>query len=410
MNDTSVTATPIDALFGVAALSRALLDRDPLLHIHDALQARLRRDPNDACALQDLSIIQQLLGNGEGRRRLQQEALRRRRLYSVAAPLRVDAPRLLAIVTPGDFMSNTPLEFLVEDGAVALDLMFLSAGDDFPAELPEHDVTFVAIAEGDHTRPVLARIEMMAAHWPQPLLNAPAAIARLTRDGAWRLLADAPGLVYPFNAAAQRGELEAVARGETSITTLMGGAIWPIIARPRGAHAGDGLEKLDSIEALADFLARNDEAQFYLARFVDYRSADGLYRKYRIVFIDGIPYAAHLAISRNWMIHYLNADMHEDRHRAEEARFFAEFENGFAHRHTMPLAELSRRVGLDYFVVDCGETSDGRLLMFEIGAAMIVHALDSDEAFPYKKPQMRKVCAAFAAMVRRRAQTATRAA
>ena len=100
------------------------------------------------------------------------------------------------------------------------------------------------------------------------------------------------------------------------------------------------------------------------------------------LFIGDAPYAAHLAISGDWMIHYLNAQMHEERHRAEEALFFERFDDDFAARHRAALTEVARRMQLDDFAIDCGETPDGRLLLFEVGTAMIVHSLHWSKRFP----------------------------
>ena len=103
-----------------------------------------------------------------------------------------------------------------------------------------------------------------------------------------------------------------------------------------------------------------------------------------------------MGISDNWMIHYLNAGMHESAEkRAEEARFMQEFDIDFARRHETAFRALAERIGLEYFGIDCGETTDGKLLIFDTDVAMIVHAMDSVELFPYKRPQMRKVFDAF---------------
>src|SRR5262249_4382159 len=113
-------------------------------------------------------------------------------------------------------------------------------------------------------------------------------------------------------------------------------------------------------------------------------------------------FACHMAISDHWIIHYLNAGMREsEAKRAEEARFMAEFEHDFARRHAGALRAICERVGLDYFAVDCGETADGRLLLFEADVAMIVHSMDPPDLFPYKLPQMQKVRDAFRAMLRK---------
>jgi hypothetical protein len=111
-----------------------------------------------------------------------------------------------------------------------------------------------------------------------------------------------------------------------------------------------------------------------------------------------------MAISRDWMIHYLNADMFDNEaNRAEEARFMASFDEQFATRHADALAEVHRRTDLDYVLLDCSETRDGKLLIFEVGTAMIVHMLDPAAVFPYKPPQMEKIFEAFERMLRRKA-------
>src|SRR6185436_15896363 len=116
------------------------------------------------------------------------------------------------------------------------------------------------------------------------------------------------------------------------------------------------------------------------APFVDYRSADGLFRKYRIVLIDGRAYASHMAISSDWMIHYLNAGMMEsEEKRTEEARFMADFDRGFATQHSEALRAIAERFALDYIPFDCGETPDGKLLVFESWTNMVVHSMDSPD-------------------------------
>jgi hypothetical protein len=98
------------------------------------------------------------------------------------------------------------------------------------------------------------------------------------------------------------------------------------------------------------------------------------------------------------MVHYLSAGMAGDAgKRAEEARFMASFDTDFAARHQAAFASLHRRTELDYFAIDCAELPDGRLLLFEADVAMIVHDLDSESLYPYKKPAMARLFAAFQA-------------
>jgi hypothetical protein len=89
--------------------------------------------------------------------------------------------------------------------------------------------------------------------------------------------------------------------------------------------------------------------------------------------------------------------------RLEEETFMRTFDIGFAQRHRTALAGMIDRIGLDYFTVDCAETKDGSLLIFEADNTALVHNMDPPEIFPYKASQIRKVFDAFAAMLCRRA-------
>jgi glutathione synthase/RimK-type ligase-like ATP-grasp enzyme len=180
---------------------------------------------------------------------------------------------------------------------------------------------------------------------------------------------------------------------------------FPIIIRPRGSHAGAGLARIDDDGALGRYLAQRTEQEFFVARFVDYAGDDGLYRKYRIVFVDGRAYACHMAIADRWDIWYLNAGMaFSESKRREEADFMRDFDGGFAVRHQRAFAALIDRIGLDYFTLDCAENRRGELLVFEADNTAVVHNMDSPELFPYKAPQMRAIFEAFASMLYRRAR------
>jgi len=123
------------------------------------------------------------------------------------------------------------------------------------------------------------------------------------------------------------------------------------------------------------------------------------------VIVDGKAYACHMAIAEEWKVWYLNADMAVSvPHRLEEALFMESFDLDFAARHAAALTEMSARIGLDYVAIDCAETRNGSLLIFEADNTAIVHDMDPPDIFPYKAPQMRKVFDAFVAMLDRRAR------
>jgi hypothetical protein len=123
-----------------------------------------------------------------------------------------------------------------------------------------------------------------------------------------------------------------------------------------------------------------------------------------VVLVDGVPFASHMGVSAHWMIHYLNAGMVESAEkRAEEAAFMRDFDTGFAHRQRVGLRSVHERFGLEYLVIDCAETSDGALFVFEVDAGAVVHSMDPVDMFAYKVPAMQKVFDAFHALLRRKA-------
>ena len=168
--------------------------------------------------------------------------------------------------------------------------------------------------------------------------------------------------------------------------------LYPCLIRPRSSHAGAGLSRIQTPAELADYLRFSFERHFFITAFEDYSGKDGLYRKSRIAFIDRQPFLCHMAISGKWMVHYLNAGMTElAEKRAEEAHAMENFDNDFACRHAAAFNALHDRLGFDYYSIDCAETKDGRLLVFEADSAAIIHLMDPADMFPYKQIQMQKV-------------------
>ncbi len=371
------------------------VDLAPLIQARlDALGAGRGEAPE----LLELGLLFQLAGEREKALLCQTAALAACRLYRHPAP-GAPALRLLALVTAGDLMTNTPFELMVEGRPVAVSKLYLDADQPWPETVPDHDLAIMAVSESDEAAPLLEQLKAIEGRWPRPIVNAASKVLALGRDRLPALLKGAAEVTMPPTARVPRAGLEAVADGGEIAAVLEDGGL-PIIIRPVGSHAGKALERIEHRAGLAAYLAQAPDAVFYVSRFIDYASADGLFRKYRIALFGGRPFLCHMAISGHWMVHYLNAGMAESAEkRAEEAEAMAGFDHGFALRHAAGLKSLTERIGLDYFAIDCAEARDGSLLIFEADVAMIVHDLDPAELYPYKKPQMRKVFDAFEAFL-----------
>ncbi len=399
-------------IVGMGALYKLVDGGMPLGKIIEIVSRQARLHPQHAGMRIDLATLHFMAGSSMRAEAVatRAEALARHRVYRVVGESGAPDPsrlrlRLLAFVSGEAPRNFLPIDFILNGSEVRLDLLYVLPGEPLPASVPDHDVAMVAVGESEANQETLRQLIPLAAAWPRPVVNDPARIALLSRDRVGGLLAGAGGLAVPPTARISREEALRLAQGSASPAEFLPGERFPVLIRPLSSHFGRHLQKIDAPEELPPYLEGCDAQAFFLSPFVDYRSPDGLYRKYRIAFIRGRPFLCHLALSTHWMIHYANAGMAGSAEkRAEEEGAMRDFDDGFALRHAAAFEELHSRIGLDYFGIDCGETADGRLLLFEVETAMAIHAHDPVEIFPYKQAAMRRIFAAFIGML---AATAT---
>ena len=328
------------------------------------------------------------LGQTEFALDMQDRALRQRSIYRMAGTV-APSIRLLALMGPGNMLDNTPFEFLLDLSDIRLDLLFCEPEQPLPDAIPDHDVAVVAVGESDKNLPLLQHLGHCLTHWPRPVLNPPQHIMHCARDTSWQLLHDIPGVQMPHTQRLQRAQIKDLR--------------YPVTIRPVGTQGGQGLTRLNTQGNLDAYLALHPDAWLYVADYVDYRSADGMFRKWRIVLIDGCPYVCHIAIANHWMVHYHSANMQLSvQKRDEEARLMAGFDLDFAVRHGAAFRAIAQQMGLDYAVIDCAQAHDGRLLVFEVDSRGWIHATDPVDIFAYKPAVMQKAFDAFRTMLLRR--------
>lgn len=383
---------------GLAPFLRLSIHGADLREIARELLEKAGQDQDNPALWMNLSTAFCAIGERRLGLSMQAQALDMRRIYTLPARHPPARLRLLVLLAAGDLAENTPIDCLLENSD-DIDLIYAYATPDvpLPAGLPDHDVLLLALSDTAATRPILDALETALKDWPRPLINTPRAIRNTERNRASVLLGDAPGVLMPPTVPAAREDLAAIAAGAARIGECFPGCAFPVILRPVGSQAGRDLDRIDHAEALSAYLARVPDPDFYLSPFIDYSGPDGRFRKYRVALVAGRPHASHMGISSHWMIHYLNAGMYEDAAKRAEERAFMEGFDDFSRRHAAALEAVYRRMGLDYLCIDCAETRDGRLLIFEADHAMVVHAMDPEDLFPYKQTHMLQVRRAFEA-------------
>ena len=122
-------------------------------------------------------------------------------------------------------------------------------------------------------------------------------------------LAACPGVIAPGITTLPRS---------TILTT--GGLKFPLLLRSPGFHTGRHFIRVRTREELARAIATLPEGELLAIEYLDARGPDGMARKYRVMFIDGVCYPLHLAISPDWKVHYFTAAMADNAaYRQEEA-------------------------------------------------------------------------------------------
>lgn len=315
---------------------------------------------------------------------MQVKAFQYRKLYRLTDPTTV-AIKLLVLSGPGGMENNAPIDFIVQNKNIRLDVLFITLDNDSFTEIPDHDVAFIAIGESTPHLPILEKISQLLTHWPKPYINPIDRLYLCRRDRLPKLLINHPNILIPPCLRISREGLENMAIDQ------------PLTIRPIDTHGGLGLEKIGSREELNLYLSQYQETQaFYVSHYVDYQSKDGKFRKYRIALIDKKPYICHLAISDDWIVKYLAAGMHEDStKRAEEQWVMEHFAEDFAVLHHDALFTIAEVLDLEYIIIDCAQTADGKLLLFEADGGAWIHATDPPDIFPYKAAIMQKAFDAF---------------
>jgi len=419
----SVAATN-HQLIGLAKLTTLAFKGEDLTPVVEQLSTRILHHPDDAGARMDLATIHFLLQKPQSALQWQQIAMDMQTHYTLSSNPIEPALRMLVLMGAGNLMDNLPVEFLLEGSAISMDLHFMQSGHAIPQNLNDYDLLLIAVGESDRNAALLQQLAAQLQDCPIAVINRPEHIIQTSREAAASLLQQETSLEMPMSVRLNRQQLKQLAASEplkktdqsiphgddkndceTGIAQHLPGQDFPIIVRPVESHGGHGLVRLDQAADTMAYLSEQQEALFYVSRFVNYASPDGLFRKYRIVLIAGTPFLCHLAISSHWLVHYLNAGMIDNADKcAEEADCMANFDQTFARKHQQAFTAMYEHLQLEYLIIDCAECNDGRLLVFEVDTSAIVHAMDPVSLFPYKRPQMHKIFRAFQQMLMRLAK------
>jgi len=364
-------------------------------------RAALRLDPGLVTAHQNLASILELDGRKAEAQYHRSQAYGRQSLFIDGAA----APRRTVLILCAAATGNVPLDYLlplhstrrlkwVVEYATEEQfdrLLHRRPGD--PDNL-EYDLVFNAIGDQDVTERSHIAVQRFLHACRRPVFNLPAAVSRTTRDAIPEVLRGIEQVMLPRTARLRPSQHGGVARA-----VLYSGLRPPMLLRPLASHGGHGLRRVETTLELPAWAQQQDS---YASAFHDFQSSDGYYRKYRVIFVDRRPFPYHLAISRHWQVHYATADMLDHAwKREEELRFLQDPQTVLGEAAMRALSTIGNRLDLDFCGIDFGLLPDGRILVFEANATMLVHLEEFHACLATKNPYVQRILDAFDTMLTR---------
>ena len=366
-----------------AMLGNAYTREGRYLEAIDAYERALAIDPHFAAAHLAIAELASMLHDEEPDALHRKRALALQRVYLDPLPVGDRLP-LVMLLRDVPYSVNMPLDVLVDRTRVALHKVYMEG----EVEIPPHAAAICAFGYAYDALGAIDRATSIAGALAHPIINVPARLLATAREALPQTLASIDGV-------------RACASTAYSARDLTHAAL-PALVRPRDTHAGRGLSLVRSPDEMRAHLARFPAQAYHVTPFVEYRSPDGYYRKYRAILIDGVAYPYHLAISPRWMVHYRGSPMREHAWmREEEARFLDDPERAVP-RWGERLGAIARAIGLEYVGLDLTVLPDDTLLVFEADAAMLLHDEDEHDLLSYKRPYVARIREAFHALVERR--------
>lgn len=234
----------------------------------------------------------------------------------------------------------------------------LSVGKPTPQPFRRPDVLVNLITEPLVCRRALDRLEQAVRAQDLPIMNPVEAVRRSARTALHNAIRDAQAVRAraPLTTRFNGGRNDLISHIESA------GHRWPVLLRPAGTHSSKGLRKVDTASHLRELAIVPPD--LLISDFVDFRSGDGLYRKYRMIWADGTIFRRHVIAAVDWNVTGMSrVDMVARPETIDvEKQFLASERDTLDDR----VAELFRIVGLDFGVIDFAVLDSGEIVVFEL--------------------------------------------
>jgi Tfp pilus assembly protein PilF len=364
-------------------------------------ESALKADPDHAPAHQGLGAVLADNGDRDGAQEHFRKGFRNHAISTL--PYRGTRPpvALLQLVSSGG--GNIPTASFLDD-CIFLTSVVVTDHLDPSIPLPPHQLIFNAIGDADLCEPALEAATRLIERTSAPVINDPGAVMKTGRISNAIRLGAVPGVVTPRTIAIAR-DILAGPDGTEAITDHA--FTFPLLLRSPGYHTGRNFIIVENAAGLSAAAAGLPGSELLVIEYLDARGHDGSARKFRVMMIGGKIYPLHLAISRDWKVHYFTSDMADKPdHRLEEGKFLADMPAVLGEKACRALEGIRDALGLDYAGIDFGLNASGDLLLFEANATMVIAVPHNDERWAYRRTAISGIIGAVVAMIRQKADGA----
>jgi Tetratricopeptide repeat len=370
------------------------------------LDAALRVDPTNVHAHRIMANLLAEAGDQAGTRRHRDKGFSSRFLTTL--PYRGSRTPVLLLLLVSAAGGNTPTASFLDDKIFETHVLVTEYYNP-KVPLPGHDLVFNSIGDADICREGLDAACAVLERTPRAVINHPGAVLKTGRLSNTLRMRGLPNVVVPQMAAFKSNMLMSP---DAAALVTRGGFSFPLLVRAPGFHTGQHFFRVENLNGLAAAIAQIPCDDVWLIEQLNARDGSGMYRKLRVMLVDGRVYPLHLAISKNWKVHYFKADMAESTdNRAVDRDFLNDMESSIGARAVATLGRISATLGLDYGGIDFAVNAQGDVLLFEANATMVMAPLGPDEKWDYRRPAFDAVFAAVRSMILDRStrQSAVRA-
>ena len=279
---------------------------------------------------------------------------------------------------------------MMANGRVAFNHLYVDLSTDPLAEalkIPPCDVIFNNAANAElllaNKGFMLQRVKAICAKLDLPVINPVERVVETTRRRNFERFHDLPGVTFPKTI-----KLTFDAGREEEVIRLIKEAVpFPLILRQSFTHADTETDRIRDEKELRAVLPKYAGKQAYIIQYIDCSDENGIFRRYRAMFIGDRMFPSSVLASEGWNVHgSASVDLMDKTKRLkdEEIRYQKDMASVVGKETLDIFWKIRETIGLDYFGIDYNFDREGRLVIFEINPSMNLAIRDRGD-FPYLK-------------------------